>query len=266
MKTTKVKYPDSPFTLLMMDTKFHVFNSQSTVHHVFGRSRDFTFEPVIASMMENGMNLPEQDRPLFYLPSQGDKGTRISSHSGQFVSGNHNIWLKYLSGKRLDQIMSLYATNLNTVLATYRQKWQPDEWFTLDFHEFMRRVIFDVSVITFFGTRINKYWPNMWEDWKLFNDATYIGVRSGLVYKLNRRAGQARERMIRAFERWIEECDLEEDSTSWPIWSGDWGYQMNCEREMLARKFIFSLRGRACLHASFLFVSVPAPPISCIVT
>ena len=66
----KQRYPSTPFTLLMMGTKFHVFNSSDTVAHVFSKSRDFVFEPVVESMMANGLNLPPSDLTKFRLPSK----------------------------------------------------------------------------------------------------------------------------------------------------------------------------------------------------
>jgi len=54
-RTYNAMYGGRPFTLLMMNTKFHVFHEPSTCNYVFSRSRVFVFEPVLASMMENGM-------------------------------------------------------------------------------------------------------------------------------------------------------------------------------------------------------------------
>ncbi|WPH00652.1 cytochrome P450 [Acrodontium crateriforme] len=242
-QSSKNKYPNTPYTLLMMGTKFHIFSSKTTVAHVFSRSRAFSFEPVLSSMMENGVNLPEVDRPMF----------QVTEGSNRFVASNHNIWLKYLTGKRLDDIMAVYMKNFHHVLEEHMDL-QSREWISVDFHELMRRLIFEASLVTFFGTRIQYYWADIWEDWKLFNDATYFGVRSNWAYYLQPRAGRARERMLQAFEKW---ADIDpEEWVSEGVWNETWGIKMNHERELLGRDYGFSLRGRSCLHASFLFVIV----------
>lgn len=89
-----------------------------------------------------------------------------------------------------------------------------------------------------------------------FNDMTYVGVRTNLAYLAQPRAGRARERMLHAFEQWLQH-DLPDE---WPeeegVWNETWGGKMNWEREHLARHFGLSLRGRACLQASFLFAII----------
>jgi hypothetical protein len=246
-------YPDTPFTLTMMNTKFHVFNSSATASYIFSRSRDFVFEPVVASMMENGVNLPHVDRPKFQLPL---KPHHLLSEkellSRRFLSENHSIYLKYLTSTLLEDVMKVYMEQFHSVLADLFDV-HSREWVTVKYHELMRRTIFEASVVTFFGARLQAVWPNMWEDWKLFNDASFAGVRSNFSFYLRPKAFAARERMLRAFDKWVD-CELE----AWPaadgVWSEKWGIKMNWEREELARNSGFSHRGRACLQASFLFV------------
>ena len=236
-----------------MGTKFHVFDSQATASLVFGKSRDFAFEPVLASMMENGMNLPIEDRPNFQIPLRSQEVQSSDEHlSKSFVSANHSIWLKYLTGDPLDNIMEQYVRNLETELNGLFET-SGSEWTSLDLHELMRKVIFEASVKTFFGFHLATHWPQMWEDWKRFNDATYAGVRSNMAYFLQGGAYPARERMLVAFEKWLEHQNKSWNSTD-RIWDQNWGLKMNWERDTLARKHAFSNRGRACLQASFLFV------------
>lgn len=243
-------FRSQPFTLLMMNTKFHVFHDPATVQHVFARSRLFVFEPVLASMMQNGMALPLQDQPMFQLPSHsGGKGR----DSASFVAGNHNIWLRHLTGRSLDELMDVYAKRLHGAIESHLDLQTPGRQ-TVNLHELLRSIIFEASTSTFLGSRIRTLWPRMWEDWKIFNDATYIGVRTNAAYTLDPRAGRARERMLRAFEQWIEQHDHEITAESEDVWDETWGASLNWERERLARQFGFSLRGRACLHASFLYV------------
>lgn len=254
-KYHRTRYPNTPFTLLMSGTKFHIYQNTATVNHVFSRSRAFAFEPVIASMMENGVNLPLEDRPNFHLqPHPVDGAMKPQSTSSSFVHANHTIWLKYLSGKHLDSIMEVYMEHFENVLRTH-QTLNSREWKTLPLHDTLQKIIFDASALTFFGARLWKLWPNMWEDFKLFNDATYAGVRSNLAFYLQPRALRARGRMLQAFDKWVDVAIDE-----WPgadgIWTEEWGIKMNWEREKLARDFGFSLRGRSCLQASFLFVYV----------
>ena len=249
----KRKYPDTPFTLTMMNTKFHVFSSATTASYIFSRSRDFVFEPVVASMMENGVNLPHPDRPKFQLPLKPHQLlSKEELSSREFLQANHSVYLKYLTGTLLDDVMKIYIEKFHVVLADLFSVNSGD-WATCNYHELMRKTIFEASAVTFFGTRLREFWPNMWEDWKLFNDATFAGVRSNVSFYLRPKALAARERMLRAFDKWVD-CDIEEWDESAGVWNAKWGIRMNWEREILGRKFDFTHRGRACLQASFLFV------------
>ncbi|KFY28402.1 hypothetical protein V491_00486 [Pseudogymnoascus sp. VKM F-3775] len=104
LQSLREKYPETPFTLTMMNTKFHVFSSPVTAAKIFGKSREYAFEPVIASMMQNGVNLPPQDLVKFtvHKRSPGSHSGKEDS-TGEFVSLNHGVYIKYLSGKRLDK-------------------------------------------------------------------------------------------------------------------------------------------------------------------
>lgn len=237
----------------MMNTKFHVFDSPTTASYVFGRSREFVFEPVVASMMENGVNLPVVDRPKFQMPLGPHHAlSKEQQESKDFVSTNHATYIKYLTGDLLDDIMIVYMNNFHAVLKDILDV-RSDVWISVDLHELMRKLIFETSATTFFGTRLRELWPKMWQDWKLFNDATFAGVRSNFAFYLQPRALAARERMLRAFDKWVD-CDVEEWDVTDGVWNEKWGVRMNWEREALGRKSGFSLRGRACLQASFLFV------------
>jgi len=249
----KRQYPDSPFTLVMMGTKFHVFNTSTTASYIFSRSREFVFEPVVASMMDNGMNLPQSDRPKFQLPLKpASMLSKEELGSREFLSANHSVYLKYLTSATLDDVMRIYMDKFHLVLADLCNI-NSKEWVTVEYHELMRKIIFETSAVTFFGTRIQGLWPNMWEDWKVFNDASFVGVRSNFSFYLKPKSFRARERMLQAFEKWCG-CDLGDWPESEGIWNDKWGIRMNWERELLGRKHGFTLRGRACIQASFLFV------------
>lgn len=239
-------FPGEPFTLKLGGTKFYVFYSTATVSHVFGRSRKFSFEPVMASMMENALDLPLPDRHNFLsqskLPGQP-----------KFVNENHNIWTQNLSGKRLEDIMKRYMGDFKQVL-TQQMDMNSPNWIKVDMYPFIRRLVFETSVATFFGPRLGQLWPNMWDDWNRYDDATYIGVRSNVAYRLQSGAYAARERMLEAFERFIETAGVDDWDEADEPWSERWGFRMNWERDGLARDHDFTLRGRACLQAGFLFV------------
>lgn len=240
------RFPDTPFTLVLAGTKFHVFSSPDTVNRILGRSRKFSFEPVMASMMENGVNLPLPDRPKFFSANS-------SPGQPKFVTENHNIWVQNLSGKRLDDIMRIYMKNFHEVLKEHVDL-DSNEWTRVNLHEFVRRLIFETSILTFFGPCLRKIWPSMWKDWRTYDDATYIGVRTNLAYYLQPGAHGARERMFKAFEQWIDAAGEEEWNNADGVWCEKWGLKMNWERDRLARSTGFTFRGRACLQASFLFV------------
>lgn len=249
----KQQYPQTPFTLKMMNTKFHVFGTAATASFIFSRSRDFVFEPVVASMMENGLNLPQSDRPKFHLPLKpASQLTKEELGSREFLQANHTVYLKYLTSATLDDVMRIYVEKFHVVLEDLFPMTSK-AWVTVKYHELMRKTIFEASAVTFFGTRIHEFWPNMWEDWKAFNDASFAGVRSNASFYVRPKALRARARMLAAFERWCD-CEIEDWPESAGIWNDKWGVKMNWEREMLGRKHGFTHRGRACIQASFLFV------------
>lgn len=252
-QSTQSRYGDSPFTLLMGNVKFHVFKSPSTATHVFARSRTFAYEPVTMSMLENGLNLPEADRVHFQVGL--DRAEKTGHDEKGFVVQNHNVWLKYLSGEPLDDLMQLFTRHFHEVLEQHLDM-ETTDWQRVDLYQFLRKAIFDTSVLTFFGPRLAQIWgPTMWEDFCMFNDATYIGVRTNLAYVLQPRAGRARERMLRAFEQWLTH-DSQEWSEKDGMWNEVWGAKMNWERDHLAQRFGLSLRGRATMQASFLFAII----------
>jgi len=253
LRTTQSKYKDSPYTLLMGNVKFHVFGSPSVATHVFARSRTFAYEPVTMSMLENGLDLPVADRVHFQTNlNRADS----AEHAKGFVVQNHNVWLRYLSGEPLDDLMQLFTRHFHEVLEQHLDM-KTRGWQRVDLYQFLRKAIFDTSVLTYFGPRLAQIWgPTMWKDFCLFNDATYIGVRTNLAYVLQPRAGRARERMLRAFEQWL----THHSEGDWPekdeYWNEEWGAKMNWERDHLARQFGLSLRGRATMQASFLFAII----------
>jgi oxysterol 7-alpha-hydroxylase len=214
-------------------------------------------------MMENGLNLPMPDRPKYSVPisdkRHSETFTKAQQEAQEFVETNHALHIKYLSGKWLDEIIKVYMDNFFPVLCENLEldpesKSAEGEWKTVKFHEMMRKVIFDTSTITFFGTRLSELWgPTMWEDWRVFNDATYAGVRSNFSYYLQPKALMARKRMLEVFDQWVE-CEVEEWPEDEGAWREKWGIRMNWEREKLARRFGFTRRGRSCSQAGFLFV------------
>ncbi|KAI9732732.1 MAG: hypothetical protein M1818_007466 [Claussenomyces sp. TS43310] len=243
-----------------MNTKFHIFSSATTAATIFGRSREFIFGPVVASMMENGVNLPVADRPMFNVPISDKKHSASFSkeeqQSQEFVETNHSIYLKYLTGKWLDDIITVY---MNHFFATLDETLDLDNFGedcrSLELHDLMRRLVFNTSRVTFFGSRLPTFWKNMWPDFRAFSDATYAGVRSNMAYYLQPRAYLGRERMLKAFDRWVD-CEVEDWKEEEGVWNEKWGIRMNWERENLARKYGFTHRGRACSQAGFLFVII----------
>ena len=240
-----------------MNTKFHIFSSTTSVAVVFGKSREFLFPPVVASMMENGVDLPVPDRRFFHTLLSDEKLQGSSPLEHDFVKQNHNIYLKYLTSQRLDDIMGVYADNFYLELdKVIHVDSIGEEWREIKLHETMRKVVFETSTTTFFGQRIRKCWgENMWPDFRTWNDATYVGVRANFAYYFQPRAYFARKRMLQAFDKWVD-CDIEDWPEETGVWGEKWGCRMNWEREKLARQVGFTHRGRACSQASFLFVEV----------
>jgi len=175
--------------------------------------------------------------------------------SASFIVANHSLWLRYLSGQSLENIMRVYADRFHDAIESHLDL-STVAWQAVNLHELLRKLVFETSVATFFGPRIWKLWPEIWEDFNEFNKTTYIGVRTNAAYTLRPRAGKARERMLLAFEEWINHDLAETWVEADGEWNETWGTKLNWERERQARRFGFSRRGRACLHASFLFVAV----------
>ena len=196
--------------------------------------------------MENAVDLPPPDRPKFL--SSTAKGVDES-----FLTENHNIWTRYLSGKRLHNVMDIYMSVLPTVLNS-NLDLSSDKWQKKNLYPFLRKIIFETSVQTFFGPQLIHFWPTMWDDWRRFDDATYLGVRSNWAFILQHKTYRARERMFRAFERWSDAAGDSEWEETDKVWCESWGLRLNWERDVLGRKCGFTKRGRACLQASFLFV------------
>lgn len=240
------KYPGVPFSLVMMGTKFHVFDSVESASTIFSRSRDFDFSPIVASMMQNGLDLPEQDTQIY-------RGTLKSGNGSKpFQDLIHNAYIRFLTGKHLNSIMKVYGVNLANYMNENFQVSGLEKRKIFVFEE-MRRLVFATSVTTFFGTRIQKDYPGFWEDFRRLDDTLYAGVRTNLPFRLSRQAWQARERILLAFDRWIDTAVQE-----WPggdeIWCEQWGLKLNWERERLHRDHGVTSRGRSCSHLSFLWV------------
>ena len=240
-----------------MNIKFHVFSNISTALDVFQRNKDFSFEPVLGSLMENALNLPASDRKWFYPPPKESKTTKVTDLNDPrvFVEWNINIWKKYLNGKWLDLIIDVYLKNfLNTLdkvldLSSFKN----GEWVSFEFHEALGRVVFETTSLTFFGTRFVNLWGStMWEDFKTFNHASYIGSRTDLIYRIMPGPKRARENMLNSFEKWCQ-ADIEDWDESEGVWNEKWGARLNLEKEELARKLSFTTRGRAAVHSSFLY-------------
>lgn len=240
------KYPGVPFSLVMMGTKFHVFDSVESASTIFSRSRDFDFSPIVASMMQNGLDLPDQDTQIY-------RGTLKSGNGSKpFQDLIHNAYIRFLTGKHLDSIMKVYGVNLANYMNENFQVSGLEKRKIFVFEE-MRRLVFATSVTTFFGTRIQKDYPGFWGDFRRLDDTLYAGVRTNLPFRLSRQAWQARERILLAFDRWIDTAVQE-----WPggddIWCEQWGLKLNWERERLHRDHGVTSRGRSCSHLSFLWV------------
>lgn len=241
----------------MLNVKFHVFGSATTATSVFSRSRDFTFEPVLASMMENALAFPSTDQHWFHPPLE-KRPKDIKSDEPDprtFTESNLRIWTKYLSGRWLNLTVDVYLASfvkaVDKVLDLSR--FRDGAWMPLDLHEFSSRIVFETSARTFFGTRLAEIWgPTMWQDYKAFGDATYVGVRTDLIFKLRPSAGRARQRMLKSFEKWAD-IELDEWNEADGVWNEKWGVRLNCEKEEMMRNLGFSRRGRASVHGSFLF-------------
>lgn len=251
VRDLKKKYPESPFTLIMMGHKFHVYNSSEVIAHVFSRSREYLFYPIVASMMENGLAMPRSDQSKFEVPITEYSSDQKESRA--FVEANHAVFVKNLSGHNLTTTMREYRRHFAKALEEAFPKAIVDGSTSVNLHDKLERVIFFASLNTFFGKRLQADYPEIFEDFLALERALYVGVRSNLAFKLNPRAEKARSRLLDHFDNWVD-VDLgdwgDEDAT----WSGKWGMRLNWERERLHREHEFTKRGRSCSHASFLYV------------
>lgn len=208
-------------------------------------------------MMSNGVELPHADLAKYDVPISPKRHspdfTPEQIESFDFVQRNHAIWIKYLSGRWLDSIMTIYMDNFFAAVQETLPLDKGQDWNSICLHDTLSKMVYTSSAITFFGKRLDTVCPNMWDHWRIFNDALYIGVRSNISFYLRPRALLARTRMLRAFDRWVA-TDVEDWKEEDGVWNEKWGVRLNWEREKMCREHNFTLRGRACSHASFLWV------------
>ena len=252
------KYPNSPFSLQMPGAKFHVFSSPGTVFSIFTKPRDFVCEPVVSSMMSNALELSGEDLQKFDIPIEHD---RKSSHltpaqreSYVFTSRNHALYLKFLSGKTLNSIMEIYTRNFLSMMSRAIPLSQDSSISTsISLHKTLQKMVFDTSCFTFFGNRVYQICPDIWSHWDSFNEAAYIGVRSRASFYVRPWTLRGRLLMLAAFENWCD-TELEAWDEKDGVWNEKWGIKLNWERERMARDHNMTLRGRACVQVSFLWV------------
>ncbi|CRG91164.1 hypothetical protein PISL3812_08212 [Talaromyces islandicus] len=251
VRELKKKYPDSPFTLIMMGHKFHVYNSSEVIAHVFSRSREYLFHPIVASMMENGLAMPRSDQSKFEVPIAEYSSDQKESRA--FVEANHAVFVKNLSGNSLTTTMREYSRHFTRALEEVIPEAIVDGNTSVNLHDKLERVIFFASLNTFFGKRLQADYPEIFDDFRALERALYVGVRSNLAFQLNPRAGKARARLLDHFDNWVdvELGDWEDEDAAW---NEKWGMRLNWERERLHREHDFTQRGRSCSHASFLYV------------
>lgn len=242
----------------MPGAKFHVFSSANTAFSIFTKPRDFICEPVVASMMSNGLELDGEDLQKFDVPISPQRKspdfTPAQQESYVFVGRNHALYLKYLSGKTLNSIMRLYTKHFLAVMNRAIPVEETPTPRSMRLHRTLQKMVFDTSCVTFFGHRVPQICPGIWSNWNSFNEAAYIGVRSKVSFYLRPWTLRGRRQMLEAFDTWcdteLEPWDEEKDG----IWNAKWGIKLNWEREKMARDHHMSLRGRSCVQVSFLWV------------
>jgi hypothetical protein len=242
----------------MPGAKFHVFSSPETVFSIFTKPREFICEPVVSSMMSNALELDGDDLQKFDVPISPHRKspdfTLAQQESYVFVTRNHALYLKFLSGKTLNSIMKIYMKNFMSVVgSTIPVKAHSTMPKSMYLHKTLQKMVFDTSCLTFFGSRVYKICPDIWENWNSFNEAAYIGVRSRVSFYLRPWTLQGRRRMLEAFDTWCD-TDLEPWAEEDGFWNQKWGVRLNWEREKMARDHNMSLRGRSCVQVSFLWV------------
>lgn len=239
----------------MPGAKFHIITSPDTAFHIFTKPRDYICEPVVASMMSNALELDGADYEKFDVPiSPHRKPSELQASQREslaYVGRNHSLYLQYLSGRNLDPIMEIYTKHFRAGLD---KGFPPDSHSTQNWklHETLQKLVFDASCVTFFGKRIYETCPEIWEYWRSFNEAAYIGVRSRASFYLRPWTLKGRRKMLEAFDEWVT-TDLEEWDDE-GIWNEKWGVKLNWEREKLSRDHHMSTRGRSCVQVSFLWV------------
>lgn len=251
VRDLKKKYPDSPFTLIMMGHKFHIYNSSEVIAHVFSRSREYLFHPIVASMMENGLAMPRSDQAKFEVPIAEYSSEQKESRA--FVEANHAVFVKNLSGHNLTTTMQEYSRHFAQALEEAIPEAVVDRDISVNLHDKLERVIFFASLNTFFGKRLQANYPEIFDDFRALERALYVGVRSNLAFQLNPRAEKARSRLLDHFDTWVN-VELGDWGDEDVVWNEKWGMRLNWERERLHREHYFTQRGRSCSHASFLYV------------
>ena len=252
------RYPRTPFSILLPGAKFHIITSPDTAFYIFTKPRDFICEPVVASMMSNGLELAGADLAKFDVPisplRKSPDFSPAQQESFAFVTRNHALFLKYLSGKALGPVMQQYSRHFLAAMSRdLPLAAETCAQVSLPLHTTLRKLVFDASCLTFFGTRILKVSPELWDYWRQFDDAAYIGVRSSASFYLRPWTLAGRRKFLETFDQWAK-VHLEDWDEGEGVWADKWGLKLNWERERMARDHDMTLRGRACVHASFLWV------------
>lgn len=208
-------------------------------------------------MMSNALELDGVDYEKFDVPISPHRKsptfTPAQQESFVFVTRNHSLYLKHLSGKALDPVMELYLDSFLAVIQQSLPTGKTPEPRAIRLHETLQKLVFDASCVTFFGRRIFRICPQIWEHWRSFNEASYIGVRSRASFYLRPWTLGGRRRLLQAFDRWVD-TDLEPWEDNREMWSEKWGVKLNWERERMSRDHEMTIRGRSCVHVSFLWV------------
>lgn len=123
----------------------------------------------------------------------------------------------------------------------------------MNLHKTLQKIVFDTSCFTFFGNRVYQICPDIWSHWDSFNEAAYIGVRSKASFYVRPWTLRGRRLMLAAFDTWCD-TELEPWDEKDGVWNEKWGIKLNWERERMARDHNMTLRGRACVQVSFLWV------------
>src|SRR5947207_10507264 len=146
------RYPNTPYTLMLLGTKFHIISAPTSVITVFRKTREFAYEPVPESLLLNAFGLPVTDYEQFHTtPSGRTHSAGVTPDKKElriFSAENHSIYTKFLAGQYLDRMTQMFMKNFLGSLDEAVPSSDPRGiWKKVSFYAMLHSLMFAAYVI-----------------------------------------------------------------------------------------------------------------------